>query len=294
MLLFDERTIGRGIDYYLNGHVLDVRPEGARLTAAVAGTRAKPYTVVVDTERFERSRCTCPVGYACKHLAAVVLSISNDEQAQPALRARATRFARASRLLAEFDAAVDDMPGSGHGEPDLAARDRAHFTFDLEAEIRAAGQRRPAEIGEPEIGGHGESVPRASARYRESIEEGGWRLALLIDVDAARRPQVSLVRQYRRRDGAYGRVEVYRSPEAVFVPNAAARKLAERLRVLGGVAPVVAFAREIAATKLPIFAGSGSLLSGVQNAPVKVIRPSRFDLEVVPVAEQRSFEGRRR
>ncbi|HKJ85080.1 MAG TPA: SWIM zinc finger family protein, partial [Spirochaetia bacterium] len=267
MPLFDARTIGRGIDYYLNGRVLETRSEGTRVTAAVAGTRAKPYTVMIDTRRIERSACTCPVGRSCKHLVAVVLSLWNDAQTKPAIRIPVTRFAEESGLLRELD---DELAGG------------SELTIDLEAQIRGAATRET-------------SPPSVPDRYLESQADGKWRLALIVDVDHRGRPQIALVRQYRRRDGAYGRVETYRGHEPVSVPNASARKLGERLRVLGGFAPVIAFASEIAATRLPVFAGSGPVLSGAQNAPVKVIRPTRFDLAVVPVAsERRSVGGGRR
>src|SRR3990172_3241908 len=64
---------GRGHDYYLNGHVLDFSWRGTRLTGRVQGSEHKPYRVTIDLSGGGLGGdCTCPIGYDCKHVAAVL------------------------------------------------------------------------------------------------------------------------------------------------------------------------------------------------------------------------------
>ena len=242
-MMFDDRTIERGVDYYYDGRVTETKREGFRVAAMVAGTRVTPYTVVMDLHRLDRSVCTCPVGHACKHLVAVVLAVWHDPQVTPDLRGRVAEIARDSGLLAELD----------------------------EARLEAAD------------GNAQRNLQKASGPYVDTPDLASWRMALLVDAGYGRRLQLSLVRQYRRQDGTWGRLEAYQGSSPVFVPDAASRKLVERLRVFGAAVPLVAFAKELTGTGLPIFAGRGSVLSGVQESPVRVVRPTRFEVEVIPV-----------
>ncbi len=67
------KTLSRGKRYQREGRVRDLAclPWGD-LIAWVAGTERYATTVSTDGESIE-SRCTCPVGYSCKHAVAVVL-----------------------------------------------------------------------------------------------------------------------------------------------------------------------------------------------------------------------------
>ena len=85
-LSFDETDIRRclagsfdkGRSYQREGAVRDLRADkgGQRLIASVHGTRPRPYHVFVEIEDSEpvslTARCTCPVGWNCKHAAAVL------------------------------------------------------------------------------------------------------------------------------------------------------------------------------------------------------------------------------
>ncbi len=84
---FDEGDIRRclpgsfekGRSYYREGAVRDLRADkgGQRLIASVRGTRPRPYHVFVEIDDADpvviSGRCSCPVGWNCKHAAAVLL-----------------------------------------------------------------------------------------------------------------------------------------------------------------------------------------------------------------------------
>ena len=94
-LLFDEadihdslesRFVERGRAYFRQGKVLSwsANTDGRRLQGKVAGSRRTPYRVFIyiwprrngaDIE----GECTCPVGYDCKHVAAVLFAALADE-----------------------------------------------------------------------------------------------------------------------------------------------------------------------------------------------------------------------
>ncbi|TMJ64696.1 MAG: helicase SNF2, partial [Alphaproteobacteria bacterium] len=69
----------RGRSYHREGAVRELRADkgGQRLIASVQGNRPRPYHVFVEIEDSEpvvlSGRCSCPVGWNCKHAAAVLL-----------------------------------------------------------------------------------------------------------------------------------------------------------------------------------------------------------------------------
>ncbi len=74
-----QQALARGFVYARTGRVLELRidDEGA-LGGLVQGTEPDPYEVVVELDRTGRQPewtfCTCPVGQACKHVAAVLIA----------------------------------------------------------------------------------------------------------------------------------------------------------------------------------------------------------------------------
>jgi hypothetical protein len=72
--LFDDRTYGRGLEYYENGHVLKPARFNDTIYAKVIGSAADPYEVnaKINGEN-TRTWCTCPVGGMCKHGMALLL-----------------------------------------------------------------------------------------------------------------------------------------------------------------------------------------------------------------------------
>ncbi len=83
-----EPAFSRGLDYFLRGRVRSLEFDGpTRLRGRVSGTRASDYSVSVILSlrghglRVEGS-CSCPVGYNCKHVAALLLSACEGRQPQ--------------------------------------------------------------------------------------------------------------------------------------------------------------------------------------------------------------------
>ncbi|WP_456886165.1 DEAD/DEAH box helicase [Frigoribacterium sp. 2355] len=80
--LVGPRAFNRAKEYVRDGSVLDTawHPADERLEGTVRGAESTPYQVVVDLRatrgeysRPVRSRCTCPIGSDCKHVAATLL-----------------------------------------------------------------------------------------------------------------------------------------------------------------------------------------------------------------------------
>jgi superfamily II DNA or RNA helicase len=95
--------VDRGRRYLVTGHVLSVEQhQGGRLiTGRVRGSAGRIYQVVVQVEHPDspqptiRGNCSCPIGWNCKHVAAVLLALgskgvgrSEPETAQQALDSR--------------------------------------------------------------------------------------------------------------------------------------------------------------------------------------------------------------
>ncbi len=91
---FDAQTLRRAMPIAASSAILASRvrprPGGARVTGRVSGTAPVPYTVDVEVHRTGRgwvidSECSCPVGFECKHAAALLLSVRDRSgPAQPA------------------------------------------------------------------------------------------------------------------------------------------------------------------------------------------------------------------
>lgn len=88
---FDDGSIQRGRAYAERGHVLDVQVgSGGAMTIVmgeVEGTARRPYVAQVVLDRsghIVSSRCSCPVGYECKHSVAVLFAASEGEGSQAA------------------------------------------------------------------------------------------------------------------------------------------------------------------------------------------------------------------
>ncbi len=93
---FYDTTLERGLRYAREHRVSDVHaeplgPASTRVQARVQGTEAAPYEVTVTIERSGREllvegRCTCPIGYNCKHAAAALIAACGLGPPTPAAR----------------------------------------------------------------------------------------------------------------------------------------------------------------------------------------------------------------
>ncbi len=87
----------RGKDYFRSGHVVDVRWRGDQLTGRVQGSEPQPYrvTILFDGKHIEGD-CSCPVGYNCKHVAALLYAYANAPR-------RAAKSAPLEKQLEKLD-----------------------------------------------------------------------------------------------------------------------------------------------------------------------------------------------
>ena len=78
---FDYQIKERGKDYYNSGNVLKVCKSGNKYYAKVNGSSDKPYKVTIENDLDDGIdfNCDCPYEFPCKHIYAVLLSISNQE-----------------------------------------------------------------------------------------------------------------------------------------------------------------------------------------------------------------------
>ncbi|USS41703.1 SWIM zinc finger family protein [Thermococcus aggregans] len=67
----EKKTVQKGRNYYKKGRVLWVLKYGEKLFSKVLGTY--PYYVEVDLAK-NSSKCTCPQGKDCKHVAATIVA----------------------------------------------------------------------------------------------------------------------------------------------------------------------------------------------------------------------------
>ena len=72
--LFDSATKGKAMEY-LNGAIKDMHLSENECYGTIVGTKEYSFRIVVDSNSFITLSCTCPVGGACKHLYAVLVTM---------------------------------------------------------------------------------------------------------------------------------------------------------------------------------------------------------------------------
>ena len=119
----DPHTVAKGAAYVRAVFKLAWLPQGT-LSGRVQGSRPKPYAVAVDLgfeagDLWVDGECSCPVGYNCKHVAAVLLAGANlvpgpsaDDVQAPAVRPEvlARRVSSTARRGAAQGQKTDDDP----------------------------------------------------------------------------------------------------------------------------------------------------------------------------------------
>ena len=93
-LNLEPRFVERGFDYFRQGRVLawSANKTGKEIRGTVAGSGGRRYEVDIlisgrKDDRFIEGDCTCPVGYDCKHVAAVLFAVLAEAESpadQPA------------------------------------------------------------------------------------------------------------------------------------------------------------------------------------------------------------------
>jgi superfamily II DNA or RNA helicase len=136
---FSRDALQRGAEYAGRQTVMDlsVSTDGTLLRASVLGTRPKPYKVTVS---FSRARdgmrslahCSCPVGFRCKHAAAVLLT------ALAGAKTRSLDGPDAVTLLPEHRLWLTEVSNAASKE-DAARQEHVRYLFTLSA----GGQGQP-------------------------------------------------------------------------------------------------------------------------------------------------------
>ena len=157
------RSFDRGRVYARRGRVAKVKwdPDGETLTGSVVGQGALYDTAaffVADrdgTLAFEDGECTCPVGYNCKHVAAIVIAATGNGARRPA------REQDSLRRVAPA------TPGPGAWEAPLRALIEAPAAH-------AVGNPLAIELALHASGLAGRGAPRLMARLMRPGARGGW------------------------------------------------------------------------------------------------------------------------
>ena len=145
-----QRSVGRvsylrGVDYFERGMVRSVEfGSPGRIHGEVSGSRPKPYAVVAKFEPGNDGRllpveghCSCPVGYNCKHTAAVLLAARHHspdgtgttrEGVSGDVRRWLDRWAEA------VAGKVDDRPAGPHAAAGPPAPGREHLFYVIHSD----------------------------------------------------------------------------------------------------------------------------------------------------------------
>jgi len=154
------QSFARGRSYARGNRVASIEwdPDAETLTGSVVGQGALYDTAAFFVDghdgapTFEDGDCTCPVGYNCKHVAAIVIAATNGRAGTP----------RASR--SHLQVAPAPLPS---WEQPLRA------LIDAPA-VRATGAPLAIELELHHNGGAGGGAPRLMARLMRPGARGGW------------------------------------------------------------------------------------------------------------------------
>lgn len=78
---FDDFTLQKGTAYFRDQRVFSVDAKGVNIRGIVKGSASRTYAtqlVLREDGSLKRTSCTCPVGYDCKHAAAVMIAFLRD------------------------------------------------------------------------------------------------------------------------------------------------------------------------------------------------------------------------
>ena len=112
---FGEQEIDKARPYVDKVSNLDIRPP--RVTASVPGTGPFPYRVAIGLDRDKHGAprvvagCSCPVGWMCKHAAAVLLRMLDKGRRAPGVRREVIEWLEAFRETEQPPAAVKTVAG---------------------------------------------------------------------------------------------------------------------------------------------------------------------------------------
>jgi superfamily II DNA or RNA helicase len=183
-------AFGRGRNYVQDERVISLRWDAPylMLTGRVAGSAGVPYlcrVMLEETERggvrIEASECSCPVGFACKHAAAVLLAASAQRRAAEREHEHSRPEGWRGELAAIADAAgtaarAAGRPGPGSGA--VAGAGRPQHTrrplglqFEPRERVATSGRWGAARDRPARRGG---VVERLGVRPLTAGKRGGW------------------------------------------------------------------------------------------------------------------------
>ena len=127
---FEPRVVERGVDYFDQGRVtgLNIAQDGHVLSGLVRGRGRRPYKVHAvlredDSGVDVDGHCTCPVGYNCKHVVALLFAALEDHEAAPAKSvSRAADVSAVDAWFRELDQASQPPSQRGDYPPDVSQR----------------------------------------------------------------------------------------------------------------------------------------------------------------------------
>jgi superfamily II DNA or RNA helicase len=166
---FSATTFRRGASYARGNRVLSLEWDGDEqtLTASVVGHGAVYETSAYfdgegDGLEFVEGECSCPMGWNCKHVVAIVLAATEQRGRQPARGAVARRLA-AQQADPSPACAPTPLPWEQSLRALVAARGAPSVGHPLAVELRLSTPRYPY---------HG--PPRLMARLMRPGARGGW------------------------------------------------------------------------------------------------------------------------
>ncbi len=199
-------TLERAWDYVRTGQVLSVDHEvdgegDLDIRGTVAGSTSAPYSTFVSVGAGERglwvySRCSCPVGEACKHALALLITVRAEQE----VSSYAAGDRRWERQLTQVLDELDDREEPGGGGKPLAlqvelARPAASRGYrgwsDPSAPVRGPLRIRPLQRGARDnwvkTGVSWQEVPYLGTRRNASADQAGVLAELLAAYRAASR-----------------------------------------------------------------------------------------------------------
>ncbi|MBY0549408.1 MAG: DEAD/DEAH box helicase [Candidatus Obscuribacterales bacterium] len=115
---FDDFTLQKGTAYFRDQRVYSVDAKGVNIRGMVKGSASRTYgtqLVLREDGSLKRTSCTCPVGYDCKHAAAVMIAFLRDVPADYIFMHENVSFAP-SQVSSD-----QAMPAADSPEAELAA-----------------------------------------------------------------------------------------------------------------------------------------------------------------------------
>lgn len=143
--ILGQTTYERGKTYFERGRVLSFEcVSDEQIDGTVAGSRRRPYSVTVNFElrpdkSFEwiEGECTCPVGFNCKHVAAIMLAARNSSpQLEAALNGNLPN--KVESWLEQWPKTIRASGSDGNRDAIKPSRDQLFYVFGIDQQGRAS------------------------------------------------------------------------------------------------------------------------------------------------------------